>query len=98
MGIRPCVITEDITITWDGQPQRLVRGQLIDVPADSALERAIGLDHLATLSGVPLAAPAEAAEQEPQAPADAKKRNGKSDGTGTAETPAAATATPEGDH
>lgn len=76
MGTRPCVVTADVPILWDGVTQRLPKGQVMDVPPDSALEAEIGLQNLATLSGVPLAAPEpampeKAAQDEPEAAAEA---------------------------
>lgn len=58
MGANPRVVTADTTFRWDGAMQRLPRGQVINVPAGSALEAAIGLDRL-----IPLGA--KAAQPEP---------------------------------
>ena len=65
MAGRPCAVTADAEITWDGVSQRLTRGTVLDVPPGGALEQAIGLDRLATLSGVPLAAPVVAGRRRP---------------------------------
>jgi len=46
MGLSPRVVTEDVTFLWDGVPQRLPKGQVIDVAPGSPLERAIGLHRL----------------------------------------------------
>jgi len=51
MGISPRIVTQDVTITWDGVPQRLQRGQVIDVVPGSPLERAIGAGRLVPLPG-----------------------------------------------
>jgi hypothetical protein len=51
MAISPRVVTEDRHITWDGVIQRLPKGQVLDVPPDSALEREIGRDFLVPLPG-----------------------------------------------
>jgi hypothetical protein len=53
MAGNPRVVTADATFTWDHAPQRLGRGTIIDVPADSALEAAIGRDKLIPLYGAP---------------------------------------------
>ena len=57
MGANPRVVTADTTFRWDGAMQRLPRGQVIDVPAGSQLEAAIGLDRLIPL-GAKTAQPA----------------------------------------
>lgn len=51
MGISPRVVTQDVTIAWDGASQRLPRGQVIDVVPGSPLERAIGAGRLVPLPG-----------------------------------------------
>ncbi len=51
MGANPRVVTQERHITWDGVTQRLPRGQVLDVPPGSALEREIGADFLAPLPG-----------------------------------------------
>jgi len=80
MGENPRIVTADVTFTWDHAPQRLGRGTIIDVPADSHLERAIGPDKLIPLYGTPDAAPkavTAAAEPEASKPTPAKAlRNG----------------------
>jgi len=72
MGLNPRVVTEGTAFTWDGAVQWLARGQVIDVPAGSALEAAIGLEHLAPLRAV-TARPVPAAEEAPEAPEPAKQ-------------------------
>jgi hypothetical protein len=52
----PRIVTEDVTFLWDGVTQRLPKGQVMDVPPGSALERAIGLHRLVPY-GVPAAQP-----------------------------------------
>lgn len=78
MGLSPRVVTEDRQIAWDGVTQRLPKGQVMDVPPGSALERAIGAEFLVPLgptSALPPAeeAPAEkpAVAEKPQEPAPA---------------------------
>jgi hypothetical protein len=61
MGLSPRVVTQDRHITWDGVTQRLPKGQVLDVPPGSALERAIGRDYLVPLGAV-------AAQPEPEKP------------------------------
>jgi hypothetical protein len=46
---------DQITIAWDGGGTILTAGQVLDVPPGSALESAIGLSNLTTLSGTALA-------------------------------------------
>jgi hypothetical protein len=82
MAGNPRVVTADTTFRWDGAPQRLPRGQVIDVPAGSELERAIGLHNL-----VPLGAkapqpepPVTGAEEEAQPAPRPKARAGKAGG------------------
>ena len=64
MAGNPRIVTADVAFTWDGASQRLPRGQVIDVPAGSALEDAIGPGNLAPLTA-PAAVPAAPAVQEP---------------------------------
>jgi hypothetical protein len=75
MAGNPRTVTADTVFTWDGVPTRLPKGQAIDVTPDSALERAIGREHLVPLgatSALPPAkeaAPAEKTQEEsPAAP------------------------------
>lgn len=51
MAANPRLVNTDVTFTWDGVTQRYQRGQIVDVPAGSALETAIGLSNLTALSG-----------------------------------------------
>ena len=76
MAISPRIVTEDRHITWDGVAQRLPKGQVLDVPPGSALEREIGADYLVPLPGsaaeqVPAGEPAPEEKSEP-APAKPK--------------------------
>lgn len=71
MSGNPRLVASDITFTWDGVEQRLQRGTVLDVPAGSALEKALGPENLVPF-GVPPAQPAPAAEEAPEAPAAAK--------------------------
>ena len=71
MAANPRIVAEDVTFTWDGAPQRLTKGTLLDVPPNSALERAIGRDKLVLPGGKPLPPVAEEAPQEE--PAAARK-------------------------
>jgi hypothetical protein len=68
MGLSPRVVTQDRHITWDGVTQRLPKGQVLDVPPGSALEREIGREYLVPLGAVAAQAPVEAptAEAAPQ--------------------------------
>lgn len=68
MGLSPRIVTEDVVFRWDGVTQRLPKGQVMDVPPGSALERAIGLDHLVPLGAVTAQPPAQeaAAKEEPK--------------------------------
>lgn len=62
MGANPRIVTEERWIAWDGVSQRLPKGQVMDVPPGSALERAIGVQYLVPLGGVaarPAAEPVE---------------------------------------
>jgi hypothetical protein len=49
MAANPQVVNTDITMTWDGASQRVARGTLIDVPAGSALQTALGSENLTAL-------------------------------------------------
>ena len=69
MGISPRVVTQDVTIAWDGVTQRLPKGQVIDVAPGSPLEAAIGLHRLVPL-GVPAASPPPAVPPAGAAPAE----------------------------
>jgi hypothetical protein len=74
MAISPRVVTADRHITWDGVVQRLPKGQQIDVPPGSPLERAIGAEFLVPLPGsVAAQVPAEAVAPKEE-PAPAKPR------------------------
>lgn len=73
MGANPRVVTADTTFRWDGAMQRLPRGQVIDVPAGSQLEAAIGLDRL-----IPLGAKAAQPQPEPVTDAATEKGTGRS--------------------
>jgi hypothetical protein len=82
MAGNPRIVTEDRTIEWDGVSQRLPRGQVIDVTPDSALEEAIGPEHLVPLGAV-AAQPPPAAEPAPaEKPAPAKPSTGKTQEAG----------------
>jgi len=71
MAVSPRIVTADRQIFWDGVTQRLPKGQVLDVPPGSALEREIGRDYLVPLPGADVAQPpaAETAPQEETAPA-----------------------------
>jgi hypothetical protein len=58
MGISPRVVTEARLISWDGVTQRLSKGQVMDVPPGSPLERAIGAQFLVPMPGAEAQAPA----------------------------------------
>lgn len=50
MAARPMLVIADTTITYDGVPQRIIRGTVIDVPASSALNTALGANIAALTS------------------------------------------------
>lgn len=83
MAANPRVVTEPVTITWDGAPQYLPKGQIIDVPPGSALEEAIGAGRLEPVfvPGSTMIAPHPAAAAAPPV-ATAPKKTG-SDGKET---------------
>jgi hypothetical protein len=58
MGISPRIVTETRLILWDGVTQRLPKGQVMDVPPGSPLERAIGAEFLVPMPGAEAQAPA----------------------------------------
>jgi hypothetical protein len=94
MSATPRMITADITIRWDGTPQRLGRRTVLDVPEGSAFEAAIGRENLATLSGLPLIgaepepAPVQEPEPEPAQPAaKPKARTAASDDSAAGQAP-----------
>jgi hypothetical protein len=93
MGANPRVVTQDTDFRWDGVSQRLRRGQIIDVPADGPLEKAIGPDRLVPLFGSTATPEApEAAEQEetPAPKAKAKPKDSSDEDKASPE--------PEGEH
>jgi hypothetical protein len=49
--VSPADGSGSVAVTWDGEPQALQAGQLVDVPPGSVLEQAIGLANLTDLSG-----------------------------------------------
>lgn len=61
MAANPRVVTVDRQIFWDGVTQRLPKGQVLDVPPDSALEREIGRDYLVPMPGADAQEPEKAA-------------------------------------
>jgi hypothetical protein len=71
MGISPRIVAEDVVFLWDGAPQRLPKGQIIDVAPNSPLERAIGRHRLVP-HGLPAASPP------PSPPAETPLRDGES--------------------
>jgi hypothetical protein len=74
MSDYPRVVTVDTMITWDGVRQRLVRGQVMDVPPGSALEAAIGADRLRPLHA------RGAVPRQPQRPAQQPQPGTRDDG------------------
>ena len=90
MAGNPRIVTDDTVFLWDMAPQRLPRGQVIDVPPGSALEDAIGLDHLVPMFGAPAAVAAEPAEE----PQDAPQAGRESAATVPAQAAAAAPKSP----
>jgi hypothetical protein len=83
MGANPRVVTADATFTWDHATQRLGRGTIIDVPAGSALERAIGAERLIPLYGAPAAAVPQASVPVPE-PVQEKEKAPRSTAKATA--------------
>ena len=82
MSANPQVVAVDTVFRWDGAPQRLARGTVVDVAAGSPLEQAIGKDRLVPLGAraarpEPAAVTDAAAEDEPAA---GKRRNGAGGG------------------
>ena len=73
MAISPRIVTADVVFPWDGVSQRLPKGQVLDVPPDSALERAIGLENLAPLGAVAAQPPAEEPAPQEELPASPPK-------------------------
>jgi hypothetical protein len=67
MPASPQIVAQETTFLWDGAPQRLPRGQIIDVQPDSALEAAIGKERLVPLFAARPAPPVEAAAEPPGA-------------------------------
>lgn len=59
MAISPRIVTQDVVLFWDGVFQRLPKGQVMDVPPDSALEWAIGREHLVPLGATSAQPPAQ---------------------------------------
>lgn len=72
MSGNPRLVASDITFTWDGVEQRLQRGTVLDVPAGSALEKALGPENLVPFGGLVAQPAPEAAEEAHAAPAAAK--------------------------
>jgi len=52
MALNPYVVATDVTITWDGVSQRIMRGTVIDTPASSGsnLAATIGAGNLTALT------------------------------------------------
>lgn len=42
MAANPRMVNTDTTVTWDGGTFRVLAGQIVDIPAGSALETAYG--------------------------------------------------------
>jgi hypothetical protein len=83
MGGNPRVVTADTVFLWDHAPQRLGRGTIIDVPAGSALEKAIGAERLIPLYGAPAIAVPQASEPAPE-PVQEKEKAPRSPAKATA--------------
>lgn len=77
MGLSPRVVTQDRHITWDGVTQRLPKGQVLDVPPGSALEREIGRDYLVPLGAVTAQPPAEEPAGEQQQEDESQPAKGR---------------------
>jgi len=86
MAGNPRIVTADAVFMWDHAPQRLGRGTIIDVPAGSALEAAIGPERLIPLHGAPPVTQASEPVQEkapaPRSPAKAAAAKGSKDAPG----------------
>lgn len=87
MAANPRIVTAERWIAWDGVSQRVPKGQVLDVPPGSALEREIGREYLVPLGAAAAQPPAEEAAlaEEPEAPAAkpkgaAKKQDDGKDG------------------
>ena len=52
MALNPYVVNADVTITWDGVSQRIMRGTVIDTPASAGTKLAatIGAGNLTALT------------------------------------------------
>lgn len=87
MAANPRVVTVDRWIAWDGVQQRLPKGQVLDVPPDSALERVIGREFLVPLPGAPQADASE--------PGDGRSRLAETGASNQSPEPAEAAAAPE---
>lgn len=82
MSANPQVVTVDTAFVWDGVTQRLARGTVLDVPPNSPLLGAIGLENLTPMfragsTALPPEQPAEAPEDAPakdETPATAAKK------------------------
>lgn len=86
MAISPRIVTQERWISWDGVTQRLPKGQVLDVPPGSALEREIGRDFLVPLPGsapvaetAPALAPAEKPAPQEEAARAMPRASAKSD-------------------
>jgi hypothetical protein len=81
MSANPRVVAVDTVFRWDGAPQRLARGTVLDVPPGSALLAAIGPRNLVPLGAkTPLPEPpvTEAAtEKEPQGSSRSRRSTAK---------------------
>jgi hypothetical protein len=91
MSANPRVVAVDTVFRWDGAPQRLARGTVLDVPPGSALLAAIGPRNLVPLGAkTPLPEPpvTDASTEEvsalaPQATGRSRKsaaKNGSNEG------------------
>jgi len=82
MAVSPRIVTADRQIFWDGVTQRLPKGQVLDVPPGSALEREIGRDFLVPLPGsAPVAEAVTGLEEKPE-PVPVKPRATAKSGDG----------------
>jgi hypothetical protein len=51
------MVTANITVTWDGVQFPVTAGQVVDIPAGSALETAYGTANLAALNAQQIGSP-----------------------------------------
>lgn len=63
MAANPRIVTNDITVAWDGATFPVSAGTIVDIPAGSALESAYGLSNLASMTGAQASGDAQGGNQ-----------------------------------